>query len=135
MYKELQGTGCFEWMNLETDEDEHSIEMHLPYIAKVFEKYVNLLQSEFFTCKLLQCCSFSNILLFFLVTEILPLSQFWLDRCLRNVKPTTEDSFPSISRTPTTVSSFHRIFATGVNDFVTPTMTKHAEKFSSLSKG
>jgi hypothetical protein len=42
VYKELQGTGCFEWMNLETDEDEHSIEMHLPYIAKVFEKYLSL---------------------------------------------------------------------------------------------
>ena len=41
VYKELQGTGFFEWMNLETDEDEHSIEMHLPYIAKVFEKYVH----------------------------------------------------------------------------------------------
>ena len=38
MYEELQSTGSFEWMNLETDEDEHSIEMHLPYIAKVFEK-------------------------------------------------------------------------------------------------
>ena len=38
VYKELQTTGCFEWMDLETDEDEHSIEMHLPYIAKVFEK-------------------------------------------------------------------------------------------------
>nr|CAG4643369.1 EOG090X09ZA [Ilyocryptus agilis] len=39
VYKELNNTGCFEWMSLETDEDEHSIEMHLPYIAKVFEKY------------------------------------------------------------------------------------------------
>lgn len=38
VYKELQGTGCFEWMSVETDEDEHSIEMHLPYIAKVFEQ-------------------------------------------------------------------------------------------------
>ena len=26
-------------MDLETDEDEHSIEMHLPYIRKVFEKW------------------------------------------------------------------------------------------------
>jgi len=39
VYEELQSTGCFEWMNLETDEDEHSIEMHLPYIAKVFENH------------------------------------------------------------------------------------------------
>jgi len=40
VYKELTSTGLFEWMNLETDEDEHSIEMHLPYIAKVFSKYI-----------------------------------------------------------------------------------------------
>nr|SVE80256.1 EOG090X09ZA [Daphnia magna] len=39
VYKELHSTGCFEWMNLETDEDEHSIEMHLPYVAKVFENH------------------------------------------------------------------------------------------------
>lgn len=32
-------TGQFEWMDLDTDENEHSIEMHLPYIAKVMEKY------------------------------------------------------------------------------------------------
>ncbi|GAA5929559.1 Mho1p [Sporobolomyces koalae] len=34
---ELSETGKFEWMARETDEDEHSIEMHLPYIRKVFE--------------------------------------------------------------------------------------------------
>lgn len=33
-------TGQFEWMDLDTDENEHSIEMHLPYIAKVMEKWV-----------------------------------------------------------------------------------------------
>ena len=64
MYKELQGTGCFEWMNLETDEDEHSIEMHLPYIAKVFEKYVSLLYSDLYTYKFLLAYSFSNPFLF-----------------------------------------------------------------------
>nr|CAG4648085.1 EOG090X09ZA [Moina brachiata]SVE93140.1 EOG090X09ZA [Moina brachiata] len=41
VYKELQNTGYFEFMNLETDEDEHSIEMHLPYVAKVFESNRN----------------------------------------------------------------------------------------------
>jgi AmmeMemoRadiSam system protein B len=35
---ELEMTGQFEWMDLDTDENEHSIEMHLPYIAKVMEK-------------------------------------------------------------------------------------------------
>lgn len=33
--EELLATGDFEVMTLEADEDEHSIEMHLPYIAKV----------------------------------------------------------------------------------------------------
>ncbi|KAL3874656.1 hypothetical protein ACJMK2_037638 [Sinanodonta woodiana] len=35
--EELFATGQFETMNVDTDEDEHSIEMHLPYIAKVME--------------------------------------------------------------------------------------------------
>jgi MEMO1 family protein len=35
---ELDATQQFEWMNMKTDEDEHSIEMHLPYIAKVMEE-------------------------------------------------------------------------------------------------
>lgn len=36
---ELEKTGQFSWMDMKTDEDEHSIEMHLPYIAKVMEDY------------------------------------------------------------------------------------------------
>jgi AmmeMemoRadiSam system protein B len=32
--KELLATGEFETMTLEADEDEHSIEMHLPYLAR-----------------------------------------------------------------------------------------------------
>ncbi|GAA5988755.1 hypothetical protein JCM10908_006157 [Rhodotorula pacifica] len=35
--RELRDTGKFEDMDQATDEDEHSIEMHLPYIRKVFE--------------------------------------------------------------------------------------------------
>ncbi|TRY73921.1 hypothetical protein TCAL_09118 [Tigriopus californicus] len=35
--EELMKTGEFEVMTLETDEDEHSIEMHLPYVARVME--------------------------------------------------------------------------------------------------
>lgn len=35
---ELEKTGKFTWMDMDTDEDEHSIEMHLPYIAKVMEE-------------------------------------------------------------------------------------------------
>lgn len=30
-------TGEFEVMSLDADEDEHSIEMHLPYVAKVMQ--------------------------------------------------------------------------------------------------
>ncbi|OXU27633.1 hypothetical protein TSAR_004162 [Trichomalopsis sarcophagae] len=37
--KELADTGHFEWMDMDTDEDEHSIEMQLPYIAKVMEDF------------------------------------------------------------------------------------------------
>ncbi|KLO14434.1 UPF0103-domain-containing protein [Schizopora paradoxa] len=34
---ELRQTGAFSDMSLKTDEDEHSIEMHLSYVRKVFE--------------------------------------------------------------------------------------------------
>ncbi|KAF4622838.1 hypothetical protein D9613_001848 [Agrocybe pediades] len=34
--KELKDTGNFETMSLKADEDEHSIEMHLPYVRKMF---------------------------------------------------------------------------------------------------
>ncbi|GAA6007113.1 hypothetical protein JCM10207_001512 [Rhodosporidiobolus poonsookiae] len=33
----LQATGKFELMDKDADEDEHSIEMHLPYVRKIFE--------------------------------------------------------------------------------------------------
>ncbi|RXW19892.1 hypothetical protein EST38_g5981 [Candolleomyces aberdarensis] len=35
--KELRETGKFAPLSLEADEDEHSLEMHLPYVRKVFE--------------------------------------------------------------------------------------------------
>lgn len=35
---ELEKTGKFTRMDMNTDEDEHSIEMHLPYVAKVMEE-------------------------------------------------------------------------------------------------
>ncbi|KAI8788448.1 protein MEMO1 [Biomphalaria glabrata] len=37
VYEELYATSAFETMSISTDEAEHSIEMHLPYIAKVME--------------------------------------------------------------------------------------------------
>ena len=39
---ELKKTGHFSEMDQGTDEDEHSIEMHLPYVRKTFEGYVTL---------------------------------------------------------------------------------------------
>jgi len=38
--EELKQTGEFEDMSVQADEDEHSIEMHLPYVRKVFEGLV-----------------------------------------------------------------------------------------------
>lgn len=35
--EELKATGKFELMDICVDEAEHSMEMHLPYVAKVFE--------------------------------------------------------------------------------------------------
>ncbi|XP_059644433.1 uncharacterized protein LOC132286174 [Cornus florida] len=37
--EELIATGKFELMDLQVDEAEHSMEMHLPYLAKVFHGY------------------------------------------------------------------------------------------------
>lgn len=39
VYGELEATGKFERMSMKVDEDEHSIEMQLPYIAKVMQDY------------------------------------------------------------------------------------------------
>lgn len=37
--EELKATGKFETMDIHVDEAEHSMEMHLPYLAKVFHGY------------------------------------------------------------------------------------------------
>lgn len=42
VYEELRATKKFEEMNLNVDEAEHSMEMHLPYLAKVFQGYDTL---------------------------------------------------------------------------------------------
>ena len=39
VYKELMATRHFDVMDLKTDKDEHSIEMHLPYTAKIMERW------------------------------------------------------------------------------------------------
>eukprot|EP00878_Enallax_costatus_P011757 GHUV01012273.1.p1 GENE.GHUV01012273.1~~GHUV01012273.1.p1 ORF type:complete len:281 (+),score=40.95 GHUV01012273.1:178-1020(+) len=35
IYNELAATGAFEYMDLDSDETEHSLELHTPYIAKI----------------------------------------------------------------------------------------------------
>lgn len=40
VYRELDATGLFTRMDTKVDEDEHSIEMHLPFTAKIMEKLV-----------------------------------------------------------------------------------------------
>ncbi|KAI8970014.1 MEMO1 family [Mycotypha africana] len=40
--KELEETGEFKYMRQTVDEDEHSIEMHLPFVYKIFENTANL---------------------------------------------------------------------------------------------
>ncbi|KAG5194304.1 hypothetical protein JEQ12_013101 [Ovis aries] len=47
IYGELWKTGMFECMSLQTDEDEHSIEMHLPYTAKAMETLSESKEQEF----------------------------------------------------------------------------------------
>lgn len=37
--EELKATRKFELMDMRVDEAEHSMEMHLPYLAKIFEGY------------------------------------------------------------------------------------------------
>uniref|UniRef100_A0A672QJ93 Protein MEMO1 n=1 Tax=Sinocyclocheilus grahami TaxID=75366 RepID=A0A672QJ93_SINGR len=45
VYADLWKTGMFERMSLQTDEDEHSIEMHLPYTAKAMESQGEIYRS------------------------------------------------------------------------------------------
>lgn len=35
---DLHKTGQFDWMSQDVDEDEHSLEMHIPYIYKMLSK-------------------------------------------------------------------------------------------------
>lgn len=44
--EELKATGKFEMMDIRIDEAEHSMEMHLPYLAKVFEGYASIYTSS-----------------------------------------------------------------------------------------
>lgn len=36
--EELYDTGKFRWMSQTVDEEEHSLEMHLPFTYKIFEE-------------------------------------------------------------------------------------------------
>jgi predicted class III extradiol MEMO1 family dioxygenase len=52
---ELMSTGHFGTMEKDVDEDEHSIEMQLPYLAKVFEGFVRPIHR--LSSVLLRACS------------------------------------------------------------------------------
>lgn len=54
---DLHETGLFDWMSQDVDEDEHSLEMHLPYIYKLLSKYhFNLHKTNLYpTDRFLQC--------------------------------------------------------------------------------
>jgi AmmeMemoRadiSam system protein B len=38
IYAELEATNAFERMTLSVDEEEHSLEMTIPYVAKIMEE-------------------------------------------------------------------------------------------------
>ena len=38
--EELYNSGEFDWMSRSGDEEEHSTEMHMPFIRKIMEEYV-----------------------------------------------------------------------------------------------
>ena len=44
---DLYKTGQFDWMSQSVDEDEHSLEMHLPYIYKILSMYVTPFNAMF----------------------------------------------------------------------------------------
>jgi predicted class III extradiol MEMO1 family dioxygenase len=36
------GADAFEWMSIRNEEAEHSLEMQMPFIAKIMEKSINI---------------------------------------------------------------------------------------------
>lgn len=59
--EELKATGKFESMDLRIDEAEHSMEMHLPYLAKVFEGWVSCFcQLIYLFCLYFEDASYCN---------------------------------------------------------------------------
>ena len=62
MRKSLLGTGKFVDLALKQDEDEHSIEMQFPYIAKIMEKYVEVDIFSFSRACLLICSALEVVL-------------------------------------------------------------------------
>ena len=47
----LKNTGHFSSMTLRADEDEHSIEMHLPFVQKIMERYILNSSNMFHNCR------------------------------------------------------------------------------------
>jgi hypothetical protein len=138
-------------MNLKTDEDEHSIEMQLPYIAKVMERFYK----PFFFEKL---ASYHRKFLFLQVKRgNSRLSRSWLAIHRPKEINSTAKYFPSIFCNRMFYSLYRPISVTGVwfflsrkfgsfllmnssvekfkaNDFVTPIMIKSMERSGSRLK-
>ena len=51
---ELMLSGAFDWLNIDVDEDEHAIEMQLPFIFHMMEGYLFSLSSSSFHLVLFQ---------------------------------------------------------------------------------
>lgn len=96
--KELKSKGDFTTMSISQDEDEHSLEMHLPYIYAILSKYT--LEVPVLTL--------GTSLLFRL------LSQSWLDLRMQRRRRSMVDFSLPIWRTGKTSLSFQVISATGI---------------------
>ena len=90
-------------MDIETDEDEHSIEMHLPYVRKVFEGWVHhkILVGAALALKAVQ-------------GKIYPLSQFSSERLTRARKSASGNYWRHILRVRTQFLSFRVISVIGM---------------------
>lgn len=125
---ELYKTGQFEWMSQSVDEDEHSLEMHLPYIYKILSTFVvvALLEWHAQTCRLHVAGHLKQI------RQRCPLSyQSWSEIHLRRRSVHSVRSLPLTWRIPPMPLSSHPTLLIGVRDFDTRTTGPRADLQSS----
>ena len=99
---QLKATGQFGDMNIETDEDEHSIEMHLPYVRKIFQRW-----SQAYLQMNEHCWTDWTI------ASISRWSRFLLERSTRRKRRLSELSLHHIFREKTLSVLFPATFAIG----------------------